>query len=197
MGGGLCFRGCWARGVPAVAWRSSSDLRILSSERWESSSNRFREVNRDGAAGWDVSGVRWVHFLSLIVCQVWWGGVEGPRPSVPFDWGGGVIERARRWGGWERSGDDDHEKSSGDKGAKWGPNFDDEAVGPSAIEELSFVIETAEPECWRGARCGGDRSRGWYITCGRYEGSRFSQQKMYVELSVNQLRVQQRRTGLR
>jgi len=196
MGGGLCSRG-WARGLSAVAGRSSSDLRISSSERWDSSSNRFREVNGDRAPGWGVSGVKWVHFLFLIVCKVWWGGVAGPGPRVPFDWGGDVMERARCWGGWERGGDGDRERSSGGKEAKWGLTFDGEAVGPSAIEELSFVVEAAEPECWWGARRGGDRSRGWDITCGRYEGSRFSQQKIYVEQSVNQRRVQQRKTELR
>jgi len=84
----------------------------------------------------------------LTVCQVWWGGVAGPGPRVPFAWGGGVIERARRCGGWERGGDVDRERSSGGKGAKWGLTFDGEAVGQSAIEELPFVVEAAEPECW-------------------------------------------------
>jgi hypothetical protein len=44
-GGGLCSRGCWALGVPSVAERSLSDPCTSSSERWESSSNRLREVN--------------------------------------------------------------------------------------------------------------------------------------------------------
>jgi len=41
-----------------------------------------------------------------------------------------------------------------------GLNFDGEAVGPSAIEERSIVVEAAEPEYWRGAMRGGDRSCG-------------------------------------
>ena len=113
----------------------------------------------DGAPGWGVSGVKWVHFLFLIVCQVWWEGVGSPGPRDPFDWGGSVIERARWKGGWEIGGDGDRERSSGGKGAKWGLTFDGETVGPSAIEELAFVVEAVEPERWRGARIGGDRSR--------------------------------------
>jgi hypothetical protein len=66
-----------------VAGRSSSDL-CISSERWESSSNRFREVNGDEALGWDVSGVKWGH------CHVCWGGGLGPVLRGPCD-------------GWERN----------------------------------------------------------------------------------------------
>ena len=53
-----------------MAGESSSDLCISLSDMRESSSNRFRKVNGDEPPGWDVSGVKWVHFLFLTVCNV-------------------------------------------------------------------------------------------------------------------------------
>ena len=116
-------------------------------------------MNGDEAPGWDVSSVKWVHFLFLTVCHVWWGGVTRLGPRGPFDWGGGVIERARRWGDWEEGRGGDRERVSDGEGVTWGLTFDGEAAEPDAIGELSFN-DVAELECRWGAMRGGDRSRG-------------------------------------
>jgi hypothetical protein len=82
-------------------------------------------------------------------------------PWGPFDWGGGTIERARRYGDWEESGGGDREQVSGGKGVGWGLTFDCEAVEPGVIGEISFDDGAAgEPECWWDTMRGGDRSRG-------------------------------------
>jgi hypothetical protein len=47
----LVFQGLLGAEVPAVAGRSSCDVCMSSSERWESSSKWFREVNGDEAPG--------------------------------------------------------------------------------------------------------------------------------------------------
>jgi hypothetical protein len=97
-----------------------------------------------------------------------------------LDWGGGVIESARRWEDWEEGRGGDREQVGGGKSVKCGLTSDGEAAEPGAIGELSGGDETAELQCWWGAMRGGDRTRGSDITCGRMEGSQASR-KMYVE----------------
>jgi hypothetical protein len=148
------------RGVSSVVERSSSDLCISLSERWESSSKRFREVNGDKVPDWDTSSVKWVHFLFLIVCHVWWGRVAGLRSRGPCDWGGGVIERARRWGDWGECKGGERERVIGGEVVTRGLTFDGESMEPDARGELCVDDVVAELECRWGAMRGGDRGLG-------------------------------------
>ena len=159
MGGGLCSRDCWARDVPAVAARSSSSLCMSSSEIWESSSNRFREVKEDEAPSWDVTGVKWVRFLFLTVCHVSWGGIARPEFRGLFDWGGGVMERARRWGVWEEGGGGVHELVSGVGGVIWGLTLDGRLAKPGVEVGKSCSDGAVKLESWWGVMCDGERGR--------------------------------------
>ena len=140
---------------------------MSSSERWESSSNRFREVKEDEAPSWDVTGVKWARFLFLTVFHVWWGGIDGSEFRGPFDWGGGVMESARRWGVWEESGGGVRELVSGGGGVIWGLTLDGRSAKPGVVFGRSSHDGAVKLETWWGAISDGDRGRSWAITCGR------------------------------
>jgi len=75
--------------APAGGVRSSG-IGVSPPGRWESSSNRFREVKGGGAPGCDGAGVRWFPFRFLTVCHIWWRGKTGPESMGSFGRGGGV-----------------------------------------------------------------------------------------------------------
>ena len=158
MGGGLRSQDCWVRKVPAVAGRSSWSLCMSSSERWEGSSNRFREVKEDEASSWDVTGVKWVRFLFLTICHVWWGGIARPEFRGPFDWDGGVMKRHDDEGFGKRAEAGVASWSAGGGGVIWGLTLDGRSaklgvvVGRSSSDGAVKLGVLVGRDMWRRSR---------------------------------------------
>ena len=86
IGGGLCTLSCVACSLLIVTWGGDAGVGMSSSERCESSSKWFGELNGDWCPRVAISTRGCVRFLFLTICQRWLVVASDSVAKVSSDW---------------------------------------------------------------------------------------------------------------